>query len=108
MKAQTRHCETARSLAGLATGGVGLFLLFGRIAGAAGPVVHLVRHTADGLVLVSSVMQASSLTLHQVEADLLTLLWPLALVLLGTFLISSASAKDGTREGGAGPCVRWA
>ena len=107
MKEKTRHCETARSLAGLAMGGVGLFLLFGRIANTAGPVVHLVRHAADGLVLVSSIMQASSLTTHQLEADLLTLLWPLALVLLGTFLISSASVKESTRQG-TGPCVRWA
>ena len=108
MKTRNPRCEILRSIAGLALAGAGLFLLFGRVMGAADRLSRTLDQTASArMEVVSWIMMAASLDMHRLEHALLTLLWPLLPGLLGTVLLWSASRQN-TRGDDGGPCVWWA
>jgi hypothetical protein len=109
MKSLSRHCETFRSLAGLALAGMGLFLLFGRVIGEADRLSRTLDQTASaGMELVSWIMLASTVNAHRLEHALLTLLWPVIPGLVGTVLLWSSGSQQSNRRDGNQPCIRWA
>jgi hypothetical protein len=109
MKFPNPSCEILRSLAGLALAGVGLFLLFGRVMGAADRLSRMLEQTASArLEVVSCIMLASSLNLHRLGHSLLNILWPLLPSMVGTVLMWTATSRQARRDREHRPCARWA
>jgi hypothetical protein len=109
MKFPNPSCETLRSLAGLALAGVGLFLLVGRVMGAADRLSRMLEQTASArLEVVSWIMLASSLNTHRLGHDLLSILWPLLPSMVGTVLTWTATARQAKPGRKHRSCARWA
>ena len=94
MKTQTTQAETLRSVAGALLVGLGLFLLFGHVLGAAGRVSHLLdQNSGASLDLASSIMLAASMSTAQLVHAAISLLWPLLVVVAGTILLNDPPAQ---------------
>ncbi len=79
--------------------GPGLFLLFGHLVDVAGRLSIALGQTASAkLEIVSSIMLAASLNLHQVTDGLIGLLWPALLVGVGTALLGDVSGDNPGHE----------
>jgi hypothetical protein len=103
------RCKMFRSIAGLALAGAGLFLLFGRVMGAADRLNRTLDQTASArMEVVSWIMIAASIDMHRLEHALLTLLWPLLPGVLGTVLLWSVASRHNASGDDSRPCVWWA
>ncbi|PYX40812.1 MAG: hypothetical protein DMG81_05100 [Acidobacteria bacterium] len=99
MKRQKTQWERIKTVAGLALAGPGLFFLFGHLVDVAGRLGTVLGQTASAkLEIVSSIMLAASLNLHQVTDGLIGLLWPALLVGVGTALLGDVSGHNSDHE----------
>jgi len=107
MKTPNLPCEIFRSFAGLAIGGTGLFHLFTRVTGATEQLTRTLDQTSPArMQLLSWIMLASSLNMHSLRHDVLSILWTLLPSMVGSVLLWSAASRQGKRNGR--PCTRWA
>ena len=99
MKRQKCQYESFRRVAGFVLVAPGLFLLFSQVAVVAGRLSALFGQTASAkLEIVTSIMLAASLNLHEVTNGLISLLWPALLVGVGTRLLVGVSGRNSEHE----------
>jgi hypothetical protein len=103
MATQHRPSQTFRSIAGSALVGLGLFILFGNLGGAAAQLRHLLSVPGEGLGLLASVILAASFDHRRLLHGLLQMLlsfWPLLFVIVGAVLLRDAFTENVKTLGG--------
>jgi len=106
MKNLNFSCEMFRSFVGLAIGGTGLFHLFTRVMDATEQLIRTLDQTSSArMQLLSWIMLASSLNMHRLQHDVLSILWPLLPSMVGSVLLWSAASRQSKRNGT--PCASW-
>jgi hypothetical protein len=100
MKGHKSQFENLRSVAGFVLVGPGLFLSTEHVIAAASYFSRFLNQTASvKLELVSSIMLAASFSPQQLAYDLLRMLWPVILVLVGSAFLQESPKGD------AEPCL---
>jgi hypothetical protein len=99
-------CKILRSVAGLAMVGTGLFHLFTLILSATEQLrITLDRTEVARTQMLSLIVIASSLNIHDMGHDLLRVLWPLLPSTVGSILLFSVYRHRNERE--SQPCAQW-
>lgn len=91
MSRQHPDPRTCHTLVGSILIAAGLFVLYGRLVGAANQWNQVLHTVGEGFGVLSPVILVSSLQHQQLLHDLLRIFWPLVPVAVGSLLLRTSS-----------------